>query len=119
MQKLAQREEQIMQAFWELGKAFVRDIIPLLPDAKTHYNSAATMAKILEEKGSLQHEVVGNMNCYSPLVKREDYQKEAMNEFVGKYFNHSYPRMLAFFAKEQKMTEEEINEIVNLIKSKK
>ena len=119
MQKLAQREEQIMQAFWELGKAFVRDIIPLLPDPKPHYNSVATIVKILEEKGFLQNEAVGNMNCYSPLVQREDYQKQAMNEFVGKYFNHSYPRMLAFFAKEQNMTEEEVNEILKLIKSKK
>jgi predicted transcriptional regulator len=59
------------------------------------------------------------MNCYAPLVKREDYQKQAMNEFVGKYFDHSYPRMLAFFAKEQKMTEEEIAEILKLINSKK
>ena len=119
MQKLAQREEQIMQAFWDLGKAFIRDIIPLLPDPKPHYNSVATMVKILEEKGFLQHEVVGNMNSYAPLVKREDYQKQAMNEFVAKYFNHSYSRMLAFFAREQKMTEEEVNEILKLIKSKK
>ncbi len=119
MQKLATREEQIMQAFWELEKAFVRDIIPHLSDPKPHYNSVATMVKILEEKGFLKNEVIGNMNCYTPLVKREDYQKEAMNEFVDKYFNNSYPRMLAFFAKEQKLSESEVNEILQMIKSKK
>jgi hypothetical protein len=31
MVKLAKREEQIMQVFWDLQKAFIRDAIPLLP----------------------------------------------------------------------------------------
>lgn len=56
MIKLAKREEQIMQVFWDLNKAFIRDIIPLLPDPKPHYNSVATIVKILEEKGFLNHE---------------------------------------------------------------
>jgi len=39
MVKLAKREEQIMQAFWELNKAFIKEVIPKLPEPKTHYNS--------------------------------------------------------------------------------
>lgn len=31
MQKLAKREEQIMQVFWALGKAFIKEVIPELP----------------------------------------------------------------------------------------
>ena len=53
MQKLAKREEQIMQVFWTLEKAFIKEIIPELPDPKPHYNSVATMVKILEDKGFL------------------------------------------------------------------
>ena len=34
MQKLAKREEQIMQACWHLGKAFIKEIIAELPDPK-------------------------------------------------------------------------------------
>ena len=119
MTKLAKREEQIMQVFWDLQKAFIRDIIPLLPDPKPHYNSVATIVKILEEKGFLNHETVGNIYQYSAVINREDYQKHAMKDLVSQYFDNSYPRMLAFFAKEQNLSEEELNEIVNLIKSKK
>jgi len=119
MTKLAKREEQIMQVFWDLQKAFIRDIIPLLPDPKPHYNSVATIVKILEEKGFLDHETVGNIYQYSPVISREDYQKHAMKDLVSQYFDNSYPRMLAFFAKEQNLSEEELNEIVNLIKLKK
>lgn len=119
MVKLAKREEQIMIVFWDLKKAFIREVIPHLPDPKPHYNSVATMVKILEDKGFLSHESVGNMYRYFPIVEREDYQKHAIKDIVSQYFDNSYPRMLAFFAKEQNLSEEELNEIVNIIKKKK
>jgi len=119
MIKLAKREEQIMQVYWELGKAFIKEVIPHLPDPKPHYNSVATMVKILEEKGFLDHDTVGNIHRYFPLVTKEQYQKHDMKDIVKKYFDNSYPRMLAFFAKEQKLTAEELNEIIHMIKNDK
>ena len=117
MVKLAKREEQIMQVFWDLQKAYIRDIIPSLPDPKPHYNSVATIVKILEEKGFLGHETTGNMHYYFPLISRENYQKFALKDIVSQYFDNSYPRMLAFFAKEQKLTDKDLNEIVDIIKN--
>jgi BlaI family transcriptional regulator, penicillinase repressor len=119
MIKLAKREEQIMQVYWELGKASIKEVIPQLPDPKPHYNSVATMVKILEEKGFLGHETVGNLYQYFPVVSRLEYQKQAMKDIVSHYFDNSYPRMLAFFAKEQNLSEEELKEILHMIKSDK
>ena len=119
MIKLAKREEQIMHVFWELEKAFIKEIIPHLPDPKPHYNSVATMVKILEEKGFLDHESIGNVYSYYPIVSREEYQKHAMKDIVSQYFDNSYPRMLAFFAKQQNLSEEELNEILHMIKKSK
>lgn len=119
MIKLAKREEQIMTVFWDLEKAFIRDIIPLLPDPKPHYNSVATIVKILEEKGFLQHEIVGNMYRYFPTVTREEYRKIALKDIVTNYFDNSYPKMLAFFAKQQKISAKEFQEVLKLIKSGK
>lgn len=119
MQKLAKREEQIMKVFWKLEKAFIKEIIPELPDPKPHYNSVATMVKILEDKGFLGHEAYGNSFCYYPIITREAYQKYAMKDIVSQYFDNSYSSMLAFFAKEQKLSEKELNEIVQIIKSSK
>lgn len=119
MIKLAKREEQIMQVFWDLEKAFIKEIIPHLPDPKPHYNSVATIVKILEEKGFLGHETIGNVYQYYPTVSREDYQGHAMKDIVSQYFDNSYPRMLAFFAKQQNLSEAELKEIITLIKNKK
>lgn len=117
MKKLAKREEQIMQAFWDLKHAFIKDIITQLPDPKPHYNSVATMVKILEEKGFLDHEAIGNQYRYYPIISKEEYQKHALNDIVDQYFDSSYSRMLAFFAKEQKISEDELKEIIQMIKS--
>lgn len=119
MQKLAKREEQIMQAVWGLEKAFIKEIIQELPDPKPHYNSVATMLKILEEKGFLAHELVGNIFQYRAVISKEDYQGHAMKDIVRQYFDNSYSRMLAFFAKEQKLSDKDLDELVNLIKSGK
>lgn len=119
MQKLAKREEQIMQVFWGLEKAFIKEVIPELPDPKPHYNSVATMVKILEDKGFLAHETVGNIYRYYPVISRNDYQGHAMKDIVSQYFDNSYPSMLAYFAKEQKLSESELNEILEIIKSAK
>jgi BlaI family penicillinase repressor len=119
MLKLAKREEQIMNVFWQLEKAFIKEVIPEMPDPKPHYNTVATMVKILEDKGFLAHESVGNIFQYYPVISKEDYQKDAMQDIVSQYFNNSYPSMLAFFAKQQKISDAELKEIVALIKNNK
>jgi BlaI family penicillinase repressor len=119
MQKLAKREEQIMQALWRLEKAFVKEIIAELPDPKPHYNSVATMVKILEEKGFVDHEAFGNTFRYFPLVSKETYQRQTLGDIVKQYFNDSYPSMLAFFAKEEKISKADLEEILKIIQSKK
>jgi predicted transcriptional regulator len=119
MVKLAKREEQIMQVFWDLNEAFIKEVIPHLPDPKPHYNSVATIVKILEDKGFLGHETFGNLYQYYPLISREEYQKHAMKDIVKNYFDNSYPKMLAFFAKEEKLSEAELKEVLKIIKSNK
>jgi predicted transcriptional regulator len=42
-----------------------------------------------------------------------------MKDIVQKYFDNSYPRMLAFFAREQNLSEDELKEILEMIKSDK
>ena len=37
-----------MQVVWRLGQAFIKDIIDELPEPRPHYNTVATMVKILK-----------------------------------------------------------------------
>lgn len=118
MKKLTQKEEEIMQVLWELNGGFIKDILEAMPLPKPHYNTLSTMMKILQEKGFVSHKKYGNMLQYQPAVKREDYKTDAVGDLLEKYFDNSYMNMIAHFAKNENMTEEEKNEILKLIKPK-
>ena len=118
MQKLAKREEQIMQALWSLDKAFIKEIMAELTD-ELHYNTVATIIKILEEKGFIAHETFGNAHQYYPLISKKKYQKQELGYIVKQYFNNSHKNLVAFFAEEKNIDQSELEEIIELIKKNK
>ena len=119
MQKLAKREEQIMQVLWQLEKAFVKEIVEALPEPKPHYNTVSTMVRILADKGFIGHTAFGKTHQYFPKISREEYQKTAVGEVLDKYFDNSYSKMVAYFAQEENISENELEEILNMIKNQK
>lgn len=119
MQKLAKREEQIMQALWKLQKGFVKEIIEELPDPKPHYNSVSTMVRILADKGFVAHEAFGKTHRYYPLISKEDYQKTAVGDVLDKYFDNSPSKMVAYFAEKEKISEDELKQILKMIQGDK
>ncbi|MBC5991910.1 BlaI/MecI/CopY family transcriptional regulator [Pontibacter cellulosilyticus] len=119
MQKLGKREEQIMQIVWKLERAFIKDIIDELPEPKPHYNTVATMVKILTEKGFLHAEKLGNIYQYTPVVTLGEYRKQDVAIIKKKYFGNSFSRMITHFAKEENLSDEELDELISIIKSQK
>ena len=117
MKQLTTREEQIMQIVWRLNKVFIRDVIHKLPNPKPHYNSVATIVKILVKKGFLRSEKIGNTHQYSPLILLEDYRRKHLENIKKKYFGNSFPKLLAHFAREENLSEQEIAEIIQIIQS--
>ncbi|QNF34014.1 BlaI/MecI/CopY family transcriptional regulator [Adhaeribacter swui] len=119
MQKLGKREEQIMQVVWQLQHAFVKDIIDALPEPKPHYNTIATMVKILTDKGFLNAEKIGNTYRYSPLITLAEYRQQDVAHIKSKYFGNSFSKMITHFAKEENLSNEELDELIRIINSQK
>lgn len=116
MKKLTKREDQIVQIVWKLQKAFIRDIVAEFPDPP-HYNTVATLVKILVDKGVLQAQKVGNAYQYSPTQKVEAYVDEQIDTIKTTFFNNSLPKMLAHFAKGEKLSKAEKEELIRIIQS--
>jgi len=119
MAQLTKREDQIMQIVWRLKSAFIRDIINEIAEPKPHYNTVATIVKILVKKEFLKSEKLGNTHQYSPAVAFESYRKEDLGDIKKKYFDNSFQKLFTHFAKEEKFTDAERDELIKLIKSKK
>lgn len=119
MQKLTNKEEEIMHILWTLEKAFVKEIAAEITTEKPHYNTLSTIVRNLEEKGYVSHNAFGNTHQYYPKISREDYRKPFMNTAIDNYFNSSYKNMVSFFAKEEKISAEELREILEMIEKNK
>jgi len=118
MQKLTNKEEEIMQILWRLKKAFVKEVMAEITEEQPHYNTLSTIIRNLEEKEFVSHNAFGNTHQYFPIVKMEDYRKRFMNTAIDAYFDSSYKNMVSFFAKEEKISAEELREILAMIEKK-
>ena len=118
MEKLTNKEEQIMHILWRLEKAFVKDVLAEIKGDKPHYNTLSTIIRNLEDKGYVGYTAFGKTHQYYPLVSKEDYRKRFFNNAIEHYFNSSYKNVVSFFAKEEKISVEELKEIIALIEKK-
>lgn len=119
MQKLTNKEEEVMKILWHLEKAFVKEIMSELSGEKPHYNTLSTIVRNLEEKDYVGHEAFGNTHRYYPLVTKEAYRKKFINSTIMDYYDNSYKNLVSFFAKEEKISAEELREILELIEKNK
>lgn len=118
MEKLTNKEEEIMQILWKLKKAFVKEVVAEIPKPKPHYNTVSTVIRKMEEKGFLDHEAFGNTHRYYPTISKEAYRKRYFSNAIDSYFENSYKNVVSFFAKEEKISADELREIIKIIESK-
>lgn len=119
MEKLTQQEELAMQAVWKAGKGFVKDFLEGHADPIPPYTTLASTIKNLEKKGFLQSKKIGNVYEYTAIIAEADYKQKFMNGFVKNYFEDSYKELVTFFAKEKKISPDDLKEIINMIEKGK
>jgi BlaI family transcriptional regulator, penicillinase repressor len=122
LMNLTTAEEQIMKILWKIKKGFVRDIVKEYEDPKPAYTTVATTVKILEKKGFVAFNQVGNIYEYYPIISEKEYTSGFLKKFVSKYFSDSFKNMISAFSEEEELSPKEIEEIIahfQQLKSKK
>ena len=110
-----------MRHIWSLKEATVNDIIAQMAEPKPKYTTVATFIKLLENKKYVDHFQVGKSFVYIPVIKREKYAKIVLNGVVNNYFGGSISSLLAYYAENEEISQEEqqaISEIVEELKNK-
>ena len=117
-QTLTKSEMQVMNILWDLDRgACVNDILAKYPDPKPAYTTIATFLKILTQKGFVEHKKgTGKLLIYSPLITKEKYRRQVMEEVKDDFFGNSFKSMFSFFVREEHLTAEEIQELIDQIK---
>ena len=119
MEYLTFQEEEAMLLIWKLGGGFVKDFLAEYTEPKPPYTTLASTVKNLERKGYVSSKKYGNTYEYKPIVSEEGYKRIFMSTVVKDYFKNSYKEMVAFFAKDEKISPEELKEIIDIIEKKR
>lgn len=118
MEQLSPAEEEVMQAIWQTEGGFIRDFMNIM-SAPPPYTTIASTVKNLERKGFVKSKRMANSYWYQPAISIEVYNRNHFSHIVKDYFSNSYKEVVSFFAREQKISPEELKEIIAMIEQKK
>ena len=125
MERLTQPEEDALRVLWQLpAGGFVKDVLDQLPalpgtSPRPPYTTLASTLRNLERKGYVRAEKLGNSFRFVPVVSADDYQRRSLGTLVRQHFQNSYKELVSFFAQENKVSAEDLQEIIRLIERKK
>ena len=119
MNKLTKKEEELMKILWKIKEGFVKDIAEHYPEPIPHYNTISSLVRLLEEKGYVDHKAYGNTHQYFPVISKQEYRKAFIKDVVKDYFDNSYKQTVSLFIEEKKLSNEDLDELIDLINAKK
>lgn len=119
MEKLTIQEEEVMLYIWSMRECFVKDIVAKFTEPRPPYTTVASIVNNLKRKGYVSAKRFGNTYQYTLLVKQSEYKRTFVGGVVQNYFANSYKEMVSFFAKEQKISADDLKDIIDLIEKGK
>ena len=119
MKPLTRGESELMNLLWDHSQGLtVKQLVEQYPEPQPAYTTVGTFLKILEAKGFVEHRRLGGNGCtfvYSPLLTRERYVTQVLDDVKENIFGSSVKKMLSFFVQHEDIDEAELAEILQMI----
>ena len=112
--QLSRRERQIMDIVFRRGEVTAAEIQALLPNAPGN-SSIRVLLRILEDKGFLTHRLEQGRYIYKPTIAPEQAQQSALKHLLKTFFADSAPQIVAALLSTTDLTEEELDELAQMI----
>ncbi len=121
MKALTKAEMEVMNVLWDVQQALtVHEIVAQYPEPQPAYTTIGTFLRILEAKGYVEHhrkDVTGRTFYYSPMLTREKYTTQVLNDVKSTLFGNSAKRFCSFLIQNEELSESDLKEILELIES--
>ena len=110
--QITEAEFEVMKIVWKYA--------PISTEKLTQTSSWSpktiqTLIKRLVSKKALTYEKQSRVFVYTPLVKEEEYIRQESNSFLKRYYNGNITSMLASYIEDDKLSEEDITALRNLL----
>lgn len=121
---LTRAEMEIMNYLWDLeaGGGTVRDVLACYDEPLPAYSTTATFLKILVQKGFVKAEKRdgdGKTFFFRPLISKDEYRRQVVDNVKNSFFGGSARSFVSFFVKEEKLSEEELKELLEMVNPEK
>jgi predicted transcriptional regulator len=116
--KPTESELEILQILWERGEATVREVHEeLLKTKDAGYTTTLKLLQIMHEKGIVKRDESFRTHVYQSAVNKERTQRHLLSKMIDSLFGGSSTQLVlqALGNSEQKVSEEELNQIQNLL----
>ncbi len=117
MKRLTTKEKEIMELYWQHGPLFVKELLEYYDEPRPHFNTLSTTVRILEKKGFLDHKQFGTSYQYFPTISEQEYGRSSLTGIIKNYFDDSYLSAVSSFVKEEKISVEELKELIEQIEN--
>lgn len=116
--QLTPAELQIMNILWDMKSGTVNEVLEQFPEPKPAYNTVLTFLRILKEKKYVASEPIGKQHRFRPIVQHSEYTSGFLRDIKESLFRGSASSLVNFFVKEEKLSAEEIEELIELLKDR-
>jgi BlaI family transcriptional regulator, penicillinase repressor len=118
--RLGPMETQIMTVVWQKGEATVRDVHEILAGGNRSpaYSTILTMMRKLEVKGYLSHKLNDRTFVYQATISKKEARGSIVGNLLTRLFEGSAVQLLTSLIEEKKVSQDEINQIRNLLNEK-
>ncbi|MFD3449618.1 BlaI/MecI/CopY family transcriptional regulator [Microbacteriaceae bacterium 4G12] len=118
--KISEAELEIMKVLWTKEPQTANEIIKDL-EGKMEWSpkTIRTLINRLVQKEAISvHQETGKMYTYSPLVSQNLYLQVETKSFLKRFYGAALKPLLVNFLKEEKLSQEEINELKRILDDK-
>ena len=112
---ISESEWKIMKVLWARSPLGAYDLIEALAKEQWHQNTIKTMLSRLTKKKALKVTKYKNLHLYHPLVTEEDCTHAESESFLNRVFGGSVRPLLVHFARKQKLTKADVEELKRIL----
>lgn len=113
--RMTEKETEIMAMLWDCDGLFVREMLEKYDDPKPHFNTVSTTVRILEDKGFVGHKVINGSYKYYAIAKQSDFASKNLTQTIKNFFRGSASAAVSALVEEEKISIEELKEIIDMI----
>lgn len=116
---LPNSELELMMILWKADKPMTRTEIEERLPKKRNLSKTTVLSFLsrLEEKGFVRVEKEGRSNCYSPLVKEEEYLQQESGSILKKLYGSSVKKFIAALYDGESLSKKQIEELKDYLDS--